>query len=88
MYVLTLGAIVSSHRKAATHDTEICRLYEEMEQQIINEKDRAILKVKGTLLHTVRSSGSVRFKKKNNNNNTFIKQAHIKLTKSDSKKHI
>ncbi|XP_016100441.1 EF-hand calcium-binding domain-containing protein 4B-like [Sinocyclocheilus grahami] len=24
-------------RKAATHDTEICRLYEEMEQQIINE---------------------------------------------------
>ncbi|RXN02346.1 ras and EF-hand domain-containing-like protein [Labeo rohita] len=31
-------------RKAATHDTEICRLYEEMEQQIINEKDRAILK--------------------------------------------
>uniref|UniRef100_A0A8C1XH73 Calcium release activated channel regulator 2Ab n=1 Tax=Cyprinus carpio TaxID=7962 RepID=A0A8C1XH73_CYPCA len=31
-------------RKAATHDTEICRLYEEMEQQIIHEKDRAILK--------------------------------------------
>uniref|UniRef100_A0A673JB00 EF-hand calcium-binding domain-containing protein 4B-like n=1 Tax=Sinocyclocheilus rhinocerous TaxID=307959 RepID=A0A673JB00_9TELE len=31
-------------RKAATHDTEICRLYEEMEQQMINEKDRAILK--------------------------------------------
>ncbi|KAK2892890.1 hypothetical protein Q8A67_012878 [Cirrhinus molitorella] len=30
--------------KAATHDSEICRLYEEMEQQIINEKDRAILK--------------------------------------------
>ncbi|XP_051547661.1 EF-hand calcium-binding domain-containing protein 4B [Myxocyprinus asiaticus] len=31
-------------RKAATHDSEICRLYEEMEQQIINEKDRAFLK--------------------------------------------
>ncbi|XP_067247054.1 EF-hand calcium-binding domain-containing protein 4B [Chanodichthys erythropterus] len=31
-------------RKAATHDTEIRRLYEEMEQQIINEKDQAILK--------------------------------------------
>ncbi|XP_073694763.1 EF-hand calcium-binding domain-containing protein 4B [Garra rufa] len=31
-------------RNAATHDTEICRLYEEMEQQIINEKDQAVLK--------------------------------------------
>ncbi|XP_056113539.1 EF-hand calcium-binding domain-containing protein 4B-like [Rhinichthys klamathensis goyatoka] len=31
-------------RKAATHDNEIRRLYEEMEQQIINEKDQAILK--------------------------------------------
>ncbi|XP_051977191.1 EF-hand calcium-binding domain-containing protein 4B-like [Xyrauchen texanus] len=31
-------------RKAATHDSEIRRLYEEMEQQIINEKDRAFLK--------------------------------------------
>ncbi|XP_009298523.1 EF-hand calcium-binding domain-containing protein 4B [Danio rerio] len=31
-------------RKAVTHDTEIQRLYEEMEQQIINEKDRANLK--------------------------------------------
>lgn len=32
-------------RNAATHDSEIRRLYEEMEQQINNEKDRAILKV-------------------------------------------
>ncbi|XP_056311075.1 LOW QUALITY PROTEIN: EF-hand calcium-binding domain-containing protein 4B [Danio aesculapii] len=31
-------------RKAVTHDTEIQRLYEEMEQQIIHEKDRANLK--------------------------------------------
>ncbi|KAI7789654.1 EF-hand calcium-binding domain-containing protein 4B [Triplophysa rosa] len=31
-------------RNAATHDSEICRLYEEMEQQINNEKDRVILK--------------------------------------------
>uniref|UniRef100_A0A671NN19 EF-hand domain-containing protein n=1 Tax=Sinocyclocheilus anshuiensis TaxID=1608454 RepID=A0A671NN19_9TELE len=36
-------------RKAATHDTEICRLYEEMEQQIINEKDRT--KVQNILLN-------------------------------------
>ncbi|XP_051974394.1 EF-hand calcium-binding domain-containing protein 4B-like [Xyrauchen texanus] len=31
-------------RKAAKDDNEILRLYEEMEQQIINEKDRALLK--------------------------------------------
>ncbi|XP_067283070.1 EF-hand calcium-binding domain-containing protein 4B [Pseudorasbora parva] len=31
-------------RKTVTHDTEIRRLYEEMEQQIINEKDQAIMK--------------------------------------------
>ncbi|XP_056604818.1 EF-hand calcium-binding domain-containing protein 4B [Triplophysa dalaica] len=31
-------------RNAATHDNEICRLYEEMEQQINNEKDKRILK--------------------------------------------
>uniref|UniRef100_A0A3Q1F8F7 Calcium release activated channel regulator 2A n=1 Tax=Acanthochromis polyacanthus TaxID=80966 RepID=A0A3Q1F8F7_9TELE len=31
------------HRKAATHDDEIQRLYEEMEQQIKNEKDRIVL---------------------------------------------
>ncbi|XP_046878755.1 EF-hand calcium-binding domain-containing protein 4B [Hypomesus transpacificus] len=31
-------------RKAATHDTEIRRLYEEMELQIKNEKDRILLK--------------------------------------------
>ncbi|XP_049429537.1 EF-hand calcium-binding domain-containing protein 4B [Epinephelus fuscoguttatus] len=30
-------------RKAATHDVEIKRLYEEMEQQIKNEKDRIVL---------------------------------------------
>ncbi|XP_035013484.1 EF-hand calcium-binding domain-containing protein 4B [Hippoglossus stenolepis] len=30
-------------RKAATHDDEIRRLYEEMEQQIKNEKDRIVL---------------------------------------------
>ncbi|XP_062276838.1 EF-hand calcium-binding domain-containing protein 4B [Scomber scombrus] len=30
-------------RKAATHDDEIKRLYEEMEQQIKNEKDRIVL---------------------------------------------
>ncbi|XP_029009714.1 EF-hand calcium-binding domain-containing protein 4B [Betta splendens] len=30
-------------KKAATHDSEIQRLYEEMEQQIRNEKDRIIL---------------------------------------------
>ncbi|XP_072241523.1 EF-hand calcium-binding domain-containing protein 4B [Leuresthes tenuis] len=30
-------------RKAATHDDEIQRLYEEMEQQIKNEKDRMVL---------------------------------------------
>ncbi|KAM9807839.1 LOW QUALITY PROTEIN: EF-hand calcium-binding domain-containing protein 4B [Neosynchiropus ocellatus] len=30
-------------RKAATHDDEIQRLYEEMEQQIKNEKDRVLL---------------------------------------------
>ncbi len=34
------------HRKAATHDDEIQRLYEEMEQQIKNEKDRILLEVK------------------------------------------
>ncbi|XP_075996029.1 EF-hand calcium-binding domain-containing protein 4B [Genypterus blacodes] len=31
-------------RKAASHDNEIQRLYEEMEQQIKNEKDRIVLK--------------------------------------------
>ncbi|KAA0720891.1 Ras and EF-hand domain-containing protein [Triplophysa tibetana] len=31
-------------RNAATHDNEICRLYEEMEQQINNEKDKRTLK--------------------------------------------
>ncbi|XP_043093874.1 EF-hand calcium-binding domain-containing protein 4B [Puntigrus tetrazona] len=36
-------------RKAVTHDTEICRLYEEMEQQIINEKDRTFVKDSKTL---------------------------------------
>ena len=35
-----------SNRKAATHDDEIQRLYEEMEQQIKNEKDRMVLQVK------------------------------------------
>lgn len=34
------------HRKAATHDNEIQHLYEEMEQQIKNEKDRIVLQVK------------------------------------------
>lgn len=33
-------------RKAATHDDEIQHLYEEMEQQIKNEKDRIVLQVK------------------------------------------
>lgn len=32
-------------RKAATHDSEIRYLYEEMEAQIKNEKDRLVLKV-------------------------------------------
>ncbi len=32
-------------RKAATHDSEIRHLYEEMEAQIKNEKDRLLLKV-------------------------------------------
>lgn len=32
-------------RKAATHDSEIRYLYEEMEAQINNEKDRLLLKV-------------------------------------------
>lgn len=32
-------------RKAATHDNEIRYLYEEMEAQINNEKDRLLLKV-------------------------------------------
>lgn len=35
-------------RKAATHDDEIQRLYEEMEQQIKNEKDRIVLQVETT----------------------------------------
>lgn len=34
------------NRKVATHDDEIQRLYEEMEQQIKNEKDRILLEVK------------------------------------------
>jgi len=34
------------NRKAMTHDDEIQRLYEEMEQQIKNEKDRILLEVK------------------------------------------
>lgn len=33
-------------RKAATHDSEIRYLYEEMEAQIKNEKERLLLKVK------------------------------------------
>lgn len=33
-------------RKAATHDDEIQHLYEEMEQQIKNEKDKIVLQVK------------------------------------------
>ena len=36
---------VSLCRKSATHDSEIRYLYEEMEAQIKNEKDRLILKV-------------------------------------------
>lgn len=36
------------YRKAATHDSEIQRLYEEMEQQIKNEKDRILLEVNQT----------------------------------------
>lgn len=32
------------HRKAATHDSEIRHLYEEMEAQIRNEKERLLLK--------------------------------------------
>lgn len=35
----------SPYRKAATHDSEIQRLYEEMEQQIKSEKDRLVLQV-------------------------------------------
>lgn len=34
------------YRKAASHDDEIQHLYEEMEQQIKNEKDRILLQVK------------------------------------------
>ncbi|XP_059190591.1 EF-hand calcium-binding domain-containing protein 4B [Centropristis striata] len=37
-------------RKAATHDDEIQRLYEEMEQQIKNEKDRIVLQDYGRFL--------------------------------------
>lgn len=38
--------IASPHnRKAATHDNEIRHLYEEMEAQIKNEKDRLLLQV-------------------------------------------
>lgn len=33
-------------RKAATHDSEIRHLYEEMEAQIKNEKERLLLKVR------------------------------------------
>ena len=36
---------VPHYRKAATHDSEIRSLYEEMEAQIKNEKDRLHLKV-------------------------------------------
>lgn len=35
-----------SYRKSATHDDEIHRLYEEMEQQIKNERERIVLQVK------------------------------------------
>ena len=34
-----------SWRRAATHDDEIQSLYEEMEQQIKDEKDRLLLQV-------------------------------------------
>lgn len=41
----TITSEFSPHRKAATHDDEIQRLYEEMELQIKNEKDRIVLQV-------------------------------------------
>lgn len=41
----TITSEFSLYRKAATHDDEIQRLYEEMELQIKNEKDRIVLQV-------------------------------------------
>lgn len=41
----------SVYRKAATHDSEIRHLYEEMEAQIKNEKDRLLLQVLKMKLH-------------------------------------
>uniref|UniRef100_A0A9J7XG98 EF-hand domain-containing protein n=1 Tax=Cyprinus carpio carpio TaxID=630221 RepID=A0A9J7XG98_CYPCA len=43
MLMENLGASNIFEEKAATHDDEIQRLYEEMEQQIKNEKDRILL---------------------------------------------
>ncbi|XP_029105419.1 ras and EF-hand domain-containing protein homolog [Scleropages formosus] len=42
-------------RKAATHDDELQRLYEEMEQQIKSEKDRILLQVKDSERFLTRS---------------------------------
>lgn len=39
------AATLFLRRKAATHDSEIRHLYEEMEAQIRNEKERLLLKV-------------------------------------------
>jgi len=63
---------LSLHRKAATHDNEIRRLYEEMEQQIINEKDQAILKVTVACAFTLYSVKNI----KKREINTLIKAKH------------
>lgn len=46
-------------RKAATHDSEIRHLYEEMEAQIKNEKDRLVLKVQVLKINRLQNVGEV-----------------------------
>lgn len=53
--------ILHPNRKAATHDDEIQRLYEEMEQQIKNEKDRILLQVKEEISHCIRLVSNLSF---------------------------
>ncbi|XP_044041489.1 EF-hand calcium-binding domain-containing protein 4B isoform X2 [Siniperca chuatsi] len=70
-------------RKAATHDSEIRHLYEEMEAQIKNEKDRLLLKDSGRLQMRSQDLEHQLFSKEKELEHLFQKQKRLELQCSE-----
>ncbi|XP_070785113.1 EF-hand calcium-binding domain-containing protein 4B [Enoplosus armatus] len=70
-------------RKAATHDSEIRHLYEEMEAQIKNEKDRLLLKDSGRLQLRSQDLEHQLFSKEKELEHLFQKQKRLELQCSE-----